>query len=178
MGTFWAMIGFAIGMMQSEPAWFLVPPGREASIAAAMQETPPVRPLGQSITVCLKTQMLRAFEGEELIFEFPCSTGKNNGTPAGDFRIREKARYNRALPEYGSVPIPFSLRLDVVVQGRRKRIAIHAHSSVPRRPASHGCIRLSHANAQKLFNWARVGTTVSIVRQAPEGPAISAAANP
>ncbi|MBL1150447.1 MAG: L,D-transpeptidase [Armatimonadetes bacterium] len=114
------------------------------------------------IEVDIEAQMLRAFEGETLKFEFQCSTGRNNATPVGEWPIRQKRRYNRALPEYGSVPIPWSLCLDIVVNGRRKRIAIHAHKSVPRYPASHGCIRLKYSDAPKLFEWAEVGLVVKI----------------
>lgn len=114
------------------------------------------------IVVDLKTQTLQALMGEEKIYGFNCSTGRNNATPRGSFSVRQKLRFNRALPEYGSVPIPYSLRLDIVVNGRRHLIAIHAHNSVPRYPASHGCIRLRHPDARKLFEWAEVGVPVSI----------------
>lgn len=127
-------------------------------------ETPLHRELSplKRIEIDLKSQTLSAFEDDQKIYEFLCSTGKNNGTPRGDWPVRQKLRYNRALPEYGSVPIPFSLRLDIVVNGRRKRIAIHAHKSVPRYPASHGCIRLKYPDAEKLFRWADVGIIVAI----------------
>ena len=119
-------------------------------------------PPEQKIVVDLKTQTLVAYSGHEKVYGFNCSTGRNGATPKGEFSVRQKARYNRALPKYGSVPIPFSLRLDIVVKGRRHLIAIHAHNSVPRYPASHGCIRLRHADAKKLFDWAVVGIPVSI----------------
>jgi len=117
------------------------------------------------IVVDLKTQRLQAVECGEVFLTANCSTGRNNATPAGTFRVREKRRYNRALPKFGGVAIPFSLRLDIVKGGKRRLIAIHAHSSVPRRPASHGCIRLKHGNAEKLFGWASVGTWVRIEKQ-------------
>lgn len=123
---------------------------------------PPPSPEGKNIQVDLKTQTLLALESKKEVFRFPCSTGKNSGTPPGTWRIKEKVRYNRSLPQYGSVPIPFSLRLDISYQGRKPRIAIHAHQSVPPYPASHGCIRLKHADAEKLFGWAEIGTPVQI----------------
>lgn len=119
-------------------------------------------PASKRIEVSLKTQTLTAYAGETPVYTFNCSTGKNNGTPSGTFPIRQKVRFNTALPEYGSAPIPYSLRLDIVINGVRKRIAIHAYKSVPRYPASHGCIRLKHADAAKLFDWAPVGIPVSI----------------
>lgn len=108
-------------------------------------------------------QKLYARVGEEVVMEFLCSTGRNNGTPKGKFPIRDKRIFNRALPEYGGAPIPYSLRLDVISStGKRRRIAIHAHPSVPRRPASHGCIRLKKPDAKKLFEWAKVGDVVVV----------------
>lgn len=118
------------------------------------------------IVVDLKSQRLQAVERGEVVLTANCSTGRNNATPAGKFRIREKRRYNRALPQFGSVEIPFSLRLDIVKGGKRRLIAIHAHASVPRSPASHGCIRLKKQNAEKLFGWATLDTWVRIEKQA------------
>jgi lipoprotein-anchoring transpeptidase ErfK/SrfK len=116
----------------------------------------------KTIQVHLETQTLVALEHEKEVFRFPCSTGKNSGTPPGKWPIKEKVRYNRSLPQYGSIPIPFSLRLDITYLGRKPRIAIHAHKNIPRYPASHGCIRLSHSDAEKLFGWAEVGVPVEI----------------
>jgi lipoprotein-anchoring transpeptidase ErfK/SrfK len=118
--------------------------------------------LQQKITVNLSNQTLTAFENGQTIFQFPCSTGKNNGTPRGNWPIKEKVRHNKSLPEYGSVPIPFSLRLNILHKGKKPRIAIHAHKSVPRYPASHGCIRLKYPDAEKLYTWAKIGTIVEI----------------
>jgi len=118
------------------------------------------------IVVDLKTQRLQAIERGSVVMTANCSTGRNNATPAGVFRVREKRRYNRALPKFGGVAIPFSLRLDIVTGGRRRLIAIHSHASVPRRPASHGCIRLKKDHAQKLFGWATLDTWVRIEKQA------------
>lgn len=114
------------------------------------------------IEVDLANQMLFAMDGSEIVYQFPCSTGRNNNTPPGEWPIREKRRYNRALPEYGGTPIPYSLRLDIVIDGRRWRIAIHEYPSVPPYPASHGCIRLHPGNAEKLFEWAETGMMVII----------------
>jgi lipoprotein-anchoring transpeptidase ErfK/SrfK len=148
------LLSFALGVAQTPPP--PVPVGTDPTKAY-------IKPsVAKAIVIELATQTLIAYEGSEEKYRFRCSTGKNNGTPRGEWPIRQKLRYNRALPEYGSVPIPFSLRLDIVRSGRRYRIAIHAHKSVPSYPASHGCIRLSHADAETLFGWADVGVVVTI----------------
>ncbi|MFN8138748.1 MAG: L,D-transpeptidase [Fimbriimonadales bacterium] len=129
-----------------------------ASLEGEVFEPEPAK----SITIDLKTQTLTAMENGVPVLTFHCSTGRNNGTPAGDWPVRQKLRWNVALPEYNSVPIPYSLRLGIVYKGVRYRIAIHAHNSVPRYPASHGCIRLRYPDARKLFDWAEVGIMVNI----------------
>lgn len=116
----------------------------------------------KSISIDLKSQTLTAMENGVPVLKFHCSTGRNNGTPPGDWPVKQKLRWNVALPEYHSVPIPYSLRLDIVYRGERYRIAIHAHNSVPNYPASHGCIRLRYPDAKKLFDWAEVGIVVNI----------------
>ncbi len=125
-------------------------------------DVPSIVGVGKEIVIELKSQTLTAFDDGNVVYKFKCSTGRNNATPPGEWPIRQKLRFNKALPEYGSVPIPFSLRLDIVVNGRRHLIAIHAHRSVPSYPASHGCIRLKYPDAERLFGWADVGIVVSI----------------
>jgi len=140
----------------------LAPPRKPPQATPQEKTVVPVERNRQIILVDLKKQRVRAFEDGAQVYDFHCSTGRNNATPAGDWSIRQKARYNRALPKYGSVPIPYSLRLDIVKDGKRHLIAIHAFGSVPRYPASHGCIRLRYSDARKLFQWAKVGIPVLI----------------
>lgn len=127
-----------------------------------IKQVAPGAKAAKEIVIDIKTQQLRALEDGEEVFVFRCCTGKNNKTPRGEFPIRQKLRHNRALPKYGGGPIPWSLRLDVVRNGRRMLIAIHAYKSVPKVPSSNGCIRLTYEDAPKLFEWAEVGTTVTI----------------
>lgn len=119
---------------------------------------------GKRIVVDLASQTLTAYEGDAVIMSIPCSTGrKGMSTPRGNWPIKQKLRMNRALPEYGSAPIPYSLRLDIrTASGARPRIAIHQYKSVPRYPASHGCIRVRPGDASRLFEWAEVGVVVTV----------------
>lgn len=117
----------------------------------------------KTIVVSLKNQTLSALEGKKLVYKFHCCTGaRTHKTPVGTFKIRQRLRYNYALAKYGSAPTPYTLRLDIIQNGVRKHIGIHAFKSVPRRPASHGCIRLKETDAAKLFTWANVGLNVTI----------------
>jgi lipoprotein-anchoring transpeptidase ErfK/SrfK len=41
-------------------------------------------------------------------------------------------------------------------------VAIHGSSSVPRRPASHGCIRIPMSVAKEIFDVTPIGTVVLV----------------
>jgi lipoprotein-anchoring transpeptidase ErfK/SrfK len=102
--------------------------------------------------------VLRAYEGDKLVFQSRISTGKwDRSTPNGNYQAGEKFRmhYSRL---YHNAPMPFS----VEVSGN---VFIHGFSYVPRRPASHGCIRLplSDGNpAKRFYEWVEPGTPIEI----------------
>jgi len=104
------------------------------------------------------TQTLRAYEGDKLILETHVSTGKWDGsTPNGQFAAGDKYRmhYSRL---FDNAPMPYS----VEVTGN---VFIHGFGSVPRWPASHGCIRvpLDAGNpAKQFFEWVEPGTPIEI----------------
>ena len=41
-------------------------------------------------------------------------------------------------------------------------VAIHGSASVPRRPASHGCIRIPMSAAKEMFDVTPIGTVVIV----------------
>jgi L,D-transpeptidase catalytic domain len=103
-------------------------------------------------------QMLRAYEGDRLVFQSHISSGKyDRSTPNGRFRAGEKHRihYSRL---YHHAPMPFSVQ----VTGN---CFIHGYAAVPDYPASHGCIRLSLSDgnpARQFYNWVESGTPIDI----------------
>jgi lipoprotein-anchoring transpeptidase ErfK/SrfK len=103
-------------------------------------------------------QMLRAYEGERLVFESRVSTGKwDRSTPNGQFQASSKQRMHYSKL-YHNAPMPYS----VEVTGN---VFIHGFSSVPRRPASHGCIRLpldGDNPAKRFYEWIELGTPIEI----------------
>lgn len=119
------------------------------------------------IVVILSTQKVYAFEGEKVVMELACSTGrKGYATPSTGgkpVKIAAKIASGRALPEFGGGVLPYQMRMHIA--GRR--ISFHAYKSVPTYPASHGCVRLRQADAKKLFGWASVGTPVWIHQTVP-----------
>lgn len=115
------------------------------------------------IDIDLSTQTMYVATGDGENYAWPISSGKlGHPTPQGRYRpialypLVHSAKYNNA-------PMPHSIFF-------RTGYAIHGTNAVGAlgRPASHGCIRLSPANAATLY--AKVkgeGATISIVGAAP-----------
>ena len=104
-------------------------------------------------------QRLRAWQGDLLVLEMPVSTGRSGRrTPAGTFTAgpyKSRMHYSRL---YDDAPMPYSVQ----VSGN---IFIHGFTSVPERPASHGCVRmpLDGANpARWFYEWVDHGTPIHI----------------
>jgi hypothetical protein len=100
-----------------------------------------------SITVDISTQEMRvASEGGRTIYTFDVSTGrKGYGTPTGNFRpIRMHKMWYSS--KYENAPMPYS----IFFYGG---YAIHGTTDLEHlgQVASHGCVRLDPANAEKLF---------------------------
>jgi hypothetical protein len=114
----------------------------------------------QRVEICLTEQKMVAFQGPHLVMTTNISSGRRGfGTPAGSYRAQYKQRH-RVSRKYANAPMPYSVNLF-------GGYFIHGASSVPRTPASHGCIRmpLTRGNpASQFFNWVEVGTPIRITR--------------
>jgi len=110
------------------------------------------------IRIVIDRGQQRAFvyRGDLLIGVSTVSTGKKgHTTPLGTFTILQKAARHRSN-KYSNAPMPFMQRLTW------DGIALHA-GPLPGFPASHGCIRLPWAFAQKLFKETSLGVVVDVV---------------
>lgn len=114
----------------------------------------------QRVEINLSEQRLMAFQGPYLVMTTNVSTGRRGyGTPPGKYKAQSKARH-RVSRTYDNAPMPYSVQL-------KGGYFIHGSGSVPRRPASHGCVRmpLTGANpARMFFNWVEIGTPIEIRR--------------
>jgi len=114
-----------------------------------------------SITVNLSLQMMEVYRGGVLIARSSISSGGyGHSTPNGSFNIlgKEVMHYSNL---YHHAPMPFMQRLTM------EGVALHA-GYLPGVPASHGCIRLPDAFAQKLFEITSCGNPVAVVGNAKE----------
>ncbi len=74
-------------------------------------------------------------------------------TPAGTFEVFRKEINSWSVPY--QVWLPFASYFNA-------GIAFHAYPDVPPYPASHGCVRVPEPEAEHLYAFARIGTTVIV----------------
>lgn len=121
------------------------------------------------ILVDISLQKLYAFDGEKLFMEESISTGlEDTPTPRGVFSVFKMtpSRFMQGpIPNvsdqvYDLPGVPWNLyftKEGAVIHGAywHDRFGI---------PWSHGCVNLSPENAKKLYEWAEIGTTVTVQR--------------
>jgi peptidoglycan hydrolase-like protein with peptidoglycan-binding domain len=108
------------------------------------------------IFVSKDRQSLAVYDGTEVIATSKVSTGKaGHTTPSGIFSVLEKQKYHESNL-YSAAPMPFMQRLTW------SGIALHESNSVPRYPASHGCVRMPGAFARQLYKMTDVSVPVII----------------
>jgi lipoprotein-anchoring transpeptidase ErfK/SrfK len=119
------------------------------------------------IVVSLREQRLYAYQGGTLGAVFVASTGGNHNTMTGNFHILDKIPnaysdiWNFWMPNWMGIYYAGSLEN-----------GIHALPVLPNSetiwsdslgtPVSYGCVVLGAQEAQALYDWAEVGTTVQI----------------
>jgi hypothetical protein len=111
----------------------------------------------QQIVVNIGTQKVTLFSNGVRVAQGGVSTGQpGHPTPLGVFSIIEKDRYHHSNI-YSGAPMPFMQRITW------SGIALH-EGVLPGYPASHGCIRMSHDFAQKLWPITKLGVRVIVTR--------------
>ncbi|WP_343052278.1 L,D-transpeptidase family protein [Sphingobium fontiphilum] len=154
MAALSAIVGWA-GLQPSEAA---TAPAQQVAIQSPgawqwLADGPFVGPI--YMVVSISRQQIHVYDGDRLIAAAAVSTGtKGHSTPTGDFPILQK-RVKHRSNIYSNAPMPFMQRLTW------GGIALHAGHN-PGYPASHGCIRLPYAFAQKLFGLTQLGTLVTV----------------
>ena len=121
---------------------------------------PDIAPQGPVLmVVSLATQRAVVYRNGLPIGITTVSTGRPGfRTPTGVFTILQK-RVEHYSNLYNNAPMPYMQRLTW------GGVALHA-GNLPGYPASHGCIRLPHEFAQRLYGATHLGMTVVITDQA------------
>ena len=117
---------------------------------------PEIAPSGPIVlVVSLDEQRAYVYRNGMAIGVSTISSGKpGKATPTGVFTILQKSKDHRSSL-YNDAPMPYMQRLTW------DGIALHG-GSLPGYPASHGCVRLPLAFAEKLFAETRTGDTVVV----------------
>ncbi len=129
------------------------------------------KPRGQKkIVVDISEQRCWRYEGDKLLNTWRCSTGRNNSTKVGKFRVQSKLRkaygstWNIWMPwwmgiywsgpvENGIHGLPWNAKT-----GRR------TWAGLVGTPITYGCVMLNDKAAETLWKWADIGTRVIIKR--------------
>ncbi|HVZ66743.1 MAG TPA: L,D-transpeptidase [Patescibacteria group bacterium] len=129
------------------------------------------------IYVDLTNQKLYAYQGGDLVYEFPVATGKWHPTPTGDFKIWIKLLYTRMSggsgADYYDLPnVPYTMFFynDKVPKG--DGFSIHGaywHNNFGY-PMSHGCVNMRPEDAEKIYNWADPATQGNTTYATAENP--------
>jgi hypothetical protein len=117
------------------------------------------------IYVNLSTQHLYAYQGGNLVYDFPVSTGKWNLTPTGTFYIWIKLAATRMSggegADYYNLPnVPWTMFFSNSKVGKSQGFSLHGaywHDNFGH-PMSHGCVNISPDNAKLLYDWANPPT--------------------
>src|SRR6202008_594078 len=105
--------------------------------------------------VSLARQRISIYGSDGLIAQSAVSTGQAGfRTPAGLYSVIQKNRWHRSNI-YSGAPMPFMQRITW------SGIALHA-GVIPGYPASHGCIRLPAAFAERLWAMTKIGERVVV----------------
>ncbi len=118
-----------------------------------------VRQGQKRVVINKKLQKLRGFQGDRMVIETRVSTGRRGfTTPNGTWKAgpeKSRMRYSR---KYDNSPMPWSIQIN-------GGYFMHGYTSVPKRPASHGCVRLPLWGinyAKWLWHWVDLGTPITI----------------
>jgi len=119
------------------------------------------------ILVDISDQYMYVYEGDTLVFDFVASTGMNNSTSTGSFKV-----LNKIPSAYGST---WDIRMPNwlgIYWSAGLQNGIHALPILPNgvqlwegylgTPISYGCIVLGTYESQLLYDWAEIGIPVEI----------------
>jgi len=124
-------------------------------------------PLPKLFVIDKGTQTFAAYEGGELVRWGLISTGSEDDlTPGGRYTFNWSSEYrlSTAAPEGET----WELRWVWNFHGP-KGIHVHQYALPIAQAASHGCVRLTEADAKWNYYWAEKGTTVVVLNASPVG---------
>jgi lipoprotein-anchoring transpeptidase ErfK/SrfK len=170
----WRCLLLAVALVSSVCAQ---PPAAEQPVPPPAVPAPPAEkpvpppevpvPPQKHVVVDKAKQELVAYEGDVEVLRTRVSTGRmGKRTPSGSYTAGYKQRMHRSKL-YNNAPMPFSVQFN-------GNYFIHGFTSVPKQPASHGCIRMpldGDNPAKRFYEWAEEGMPIEVVGEwAPPPP--------
>ena len=128
-------------------------------------------PKGQKkFVVDISEQRCWRYEGDKLLNTWRCSTGRNNSTKTGRFRVQSKIRkaygstWNIWMPWW--LGIYWSGPVENGIHGLpwNAKTGARTWAGLVGTPITYGCVMLNDKAAETLWRWADIGTLVIIKR--------------
>ena len=123
--------------------------------------------MAQSIVVDLTEQQVTASEAGKVFHTCECVSGDaNHPTPTGKFKINRK--HHPYTSRKYKVPMNYAMFFTTTGEalhqyhGPAPWWMLRLGRDITARVGSHGCVRLQESDAEKLYRWARIGTSVEI----------------
>jgi lipoprotein-anchoring transpeptidase ErfK/SrfK len=119
--------------------------------------------LQRHIEISLADQSLTYFVGHYEMKTIKISSGvRRTPTPKGSFAVLEKLpTVNYKGVGYNYPNTKWNLKFKYSSKGNYYIHGAYWHKNFGR-PMSHGCINVSYADMEALYNWAKVGTVINI----------------
>jgi hypothetical protein len=130
-------------------------PVTQAALLTAKRPKPRTIGPGTRVEVLLDRQVALVIRAGRVLRAVHVSTGKRGfATPVGRYQVTRKSRRSWSVPY--RIWMPWATYF---VRG----IAFHQAQSVPVTPVSHGCVRVTAADARWLYALTPVGTKVRVI---------------
>src|SRR5580692_9668275 len=153
----------ALAFMAGAATTGLATPAAAAPSKASAKSKPEAKDLAEmpkgplQIVVSIAHQHVTLYSNGTRVAQTPVSTGMpGKPTPTGVFSIIQKDRFHHSNL-YSNAPMPYMERITW------SGVALH-EGPLPGYPASHGCIRMTHDFAARLWQVARLGVRVIVAR--------------
>ena len=125
-------------------------------------------PPEKRILVDISEQRVYAYQNGTAVMDFPVSTGRNNNTAVGTFKILDKKAYPYSEPWGFWMPNWMGIYWVAGLENGFHALPVLESGGELWRdeigtPASYGCVVLLPEDMQRLYEWSEVGTPVEIV---------------
>ncbi len=124
----------------------------------------------KKFVVDISAQKCWRYQGDKLLNTWRCSTGRNNSTKTGHFRVQSKLR--KAYGSTWNIWMPYWLGIywsgpvENGIHGLpwNAKTGARTWAGLVGTPITYGCVMLNDKAAKTLWEWADIGTTVIIRR--------------